>query len=445
MHDTGVSKMLYKLDELKVETSQKSNYERLKEWVENGDIKLYYELSIPRSNSTAWQIAICEAPEIHGQLNEPSFHKDFKSRPFNSPYNESDRTFEEYFSRIVERLEGNKEKGKKGLLSDKSQKPVGIVVNDLVHSINQVELKAILRITNKITITIRDPRIQAHSVLTRIINDTLDEPGGGNISPRMALYLANKTEFSENELKNITGHGKDKVNPTSIMRFLKAPEGTLLTSLLLVTAIRQVIDCCCENYLDICWENLVQQINMINILATSDTNLVIIDGSDLTDNPANIMQQSAKALGLTYTPNMIHGWKKGTSDNFHCCITEGWGDFAMKNHWNGPVRNSVGLEKKHNSINELPGIEEFPRAMWPSIQRALCIYTKIANHKIKTLPSPYELSSSSKTTFPFINSNYECIQDFRLFKQFCKNFLEMNRHNDSSLQNEYDKKFGLVL
>jgi hypothetical protein len=55
------------------------NYDRLKELVTAGKLKLYYELSLPRSNSTAWQIAFCEAPEIDGQINEPSFHSDLKS------------------------------------------------------------------------------------------------------------------------------------------------------------------------------------------------------------------------------------------------------------------------------------------------------------------------------------------------------------------------------
>lgn len=360
-----------------------SNFERLKGLVATGQVNLLWELSLPRSNSTAWQIAICEAPEIKGQINEPSFHRDLRSRSFHLPSKKGDRSLEEYCGRILERLEGNKKKGKLGLFADGDERSVDLVINDLVTDVRKVDLEAILPLTRKIAITIRDPRLQAYSALTRTLNDTLDAPGGGNISPAMALCLATKTHFTKEEFAALLGPGKDRVNPATIMRFLKKPEVMALTPELLLEAIRLTIAHCKEDYVDICWNNFKQQMQYIKKHASTGTAITVIDGSDLTEHPISIMQQSSKALGITYVPTMVYQWRKASFKKFYCCVTEGWGELAISNHWNGPARNSERLERKPSSIADVLALEMFPLAMQDSIKEALKIYRQVSQYKIK--------------------------------------------------------------
>ena len=373
-----------------------SNFEHLKALVATGQVKLLWELSLPRSNSTAWQIAICEAPEIKGQINEPSFHSDLRSRSFHLPSKKGDRSLEEYCGRILERLEGSKEKGKLGLFADEDERPVNLVINDLVTDIRKVDLEAILPLTRKIAITIRDPRLQAYSALTRTLNDALDAPGGGNISPAMALYLSTKTHFTKKEFADLLGPGKDKVNPATILRFLKQPEVMALTPELLLEAISLTVAHCKKDYVDICWDNFKQQMQYIKKHARTGTAITVIDGSDLTEHPISIMQQSSKALGITYMPAMVYQWRKSSSKKFYCCVTEGWGELAVSNHWNGPARNSKRLERKPSSIADILALEIFPLVMQDSIKDALKIYQQISQYKIKPAAPTSTLSIETR-------------------------------------------------
>lgn len=229
-------------------------YQRLQDLVNTNQVTIYYEISIPRSHSTVWQIAITEAPEIDGQINEPSFYFDDKPRHHNETESSKSRTFEEYCRRIVESLEGNQEKGKIGLLEKTSRRPVGLVVNDLTHSISSQELDQILHLTDKIAITIRDPRMQCYSILTRTINDALHRLGGGNIPPKTAFSLANKTEFSEKEMADLISLGT--IESQRIISFMNLPSGTDVTPSILQQAIKKVIEQCTLVYLKNCWENM---------------------------------------------------------------------------------------------------------------------------------------------------------------------------------------------
>ena len=415
------------------------NFERLRALVATGQVKLLWELSLPRSNSTAWQIAICEAPEIKGQINEPSFHSDLRSRSFHLPDKEGDRSLEEYCGRILERLEGGKKKGKLGLFAEEDERPVNLVINDLVTDIRKVDLEAILPLTRKIAITIRDPRLQAYSALTRTLNDTLDAPGGGNISPVMAMYLARKTHFTKEEFAALLGPGKDKVNPATIMRFLKKSEVMALTPELLLEAIRLTIVRCKEDYVDICWDNFKQQMQYIKKQARTGTTITVIDGSDLTEHPISIMQQSSKALGITYAPAMIYQWRKASSKKFYCCVTEGWGELAISNHWNGPARNSKCLERKPGSIADILALEIFPLVMQDSIKNALKIYQQISQYKIKTAAATLSIEnrfgqyrSSATTAWPgFRYSAAMSVEEQRYISDAASALVPMSRANHS--------------
>lgn len=346
---------------------------KLKQLIQEGQLKLYYELSLPRSHSTAWQIAICEAPEIHAQINEPGHHADLKSRRFDEPRTTSDRTSDDYFKRIWERVVA-----KENRLLSTNARPVGLVVNDLVQTINRRELMAMLTLTDKIIITIRDPRLQACSALLRTINDALDSPGGGNISLNLALQLAKKTTFTQDEMNHLVGNGRDKINAKHILQALSQPEDAILTSDLLIQAIQNAIERCKIEYIDICWENLQTQCQVINEFSQKDSDIVMIDGSDLLENPSALMQQTSNQLKLTYSPDMVNNWKKANKENFHCSITENWGELAFTNHWNGPVRASTQFEAKKDSVSHKMAVEDFPETLQESIHKAVTIYESLA-------------------------------------------------------------------
>jgi hypothetical protein len=344
-----------------------SQFDHLKELVQTGKLRIIYELSLPRSNSTAWQIAIAQAPEVTGQINEPSFHSDFKVRKHDE-ISDPARSFEVYCEKIIARA--------KTLSESTSDDNVTLVVNDLVHSVSAEELKKILELTDDIVITVRDPRVQGLSCLTRIINDSLDSLGGGNISLKLALELANKLEFTDEELADLKGPGKNKFNPDRILELLELPKDMAISSEILQKAISHAVTKTSHDYIEICWNNMKAQLDIIRT-AKSDVRLVIVDGAELLQHPQEVMKKSAEILGLTYTQDMVDHWVKSVGEDFYCSITQGWGDLAFTNHWNGPVRSSSGIEYKPNNVSTICDISEFPASMHESLTGALLVYNDI--------------------------------------------------------------------
>lgn len=353
------------------------NYRRLCELVEKEQVNIIFELSLPRSNSTAWQIAISEAPEIHGQINEPSFHPDVKGRRHNEPFKSDagERSFDEYCKRILDRLEM--------LFSGTSTRPIGLVVNDISHSLRTDELTAILKLSNKIAVTIRNPMSQLASVLTRVVNDSLVGYDSANLSTQKVLSLVKQEMFLDKEIAELIGVGKEKINPNWILSKLSLPKETPFTAKILKRAIDLAINHCISQHLDICWDNLDQHFETIKNYRPHPS-LIIIDGSDLVKDPETIMKKSSSGLKLTYTKNMIDHWQKANKDNFYCCITANLGkEQAMQNAWNGPVRNSTQLEQKPESIKDCPSLQDFPTIMHPKLKSAMKIYRKMCSQKEK--------------------------------------------------------------
>ena len=383
------------------------NYALLENYCMTNQLRVIWELSLPRSNSTAWQIAIAQAKNTM-QINEPSFHEDFKSRRCDGEPIQGTRSFDEYCRKIVLCLNGD-DKVKPDILQSqqrawtaadpfKQQQPaLNLIVNDLTHSVSLNETRLMLHISKDICVTIRDPFRQAHSALTRCINDGLSKPGGDVITAKQALALANKTFFSAEEISHLQVSGA--INSKHLLAGLGFDENKSLTNELLLRSIANAVQRCCQDYIEICWENLRKQLELIR--ATPNVNLVVIDGDDLLQDPETVMRRSCEAFDLEYTENMVHHWEKSRGEKFNCSITENWPrDLAMNNAWNGPARNSTKIERKPNAISDKVSLTSFPQSMHANLEKAQEFYENIGllDEKIKLVKDEaLHQSAMSKT------------------------------------------------
>ncbi len=340
-------------------------YAALKKHCEQG-ATIILELSLPRSHSTAWQIALAQADNVD-QLNEPSYHADWICRPCDAAAPlPGTRPSSEYFRKINERLTE---------LKKENPRPT-LIVNDLSNALSLYELNQMLKLTKNVCITMRDPIANAHSLLTRFINDTLSAPGEKNISPEEALKLANTTAFTKQQIIELID--SKKINPEHILLSACLDKNAELTSEILVKAISNTVKIVSNDCFNICWENLKKQLDLIRTFP--DTKIIIINGDDLIKNPESIMEQSSKAFGLSYTSKMIDHWEKATGDNFHCCVTANMPQEYIKNNaWLGPVRNSSKIEKKDSGMPSGLTLESFPLAMHAAIREAQKIFNEMTN------------------------------------------------------------------
>ncbi len=89
------------------------------------------------------------------------------------------------------------------------------------------------------------------------------------------------------------------------------------------------------------------------------------------------IQDLAHRINFTYHQNMLNNWNKSSGANFHCAITE-FIPNAAHNAWNGPARNSTGIQKHQGSVSgsKMP-IDAFPELLQDSIRDGQKLYEEI--------------------------------------------------------------------
>lgn len=322
--------------------------------VASGQLELIHILGLPRSNGTALEIALTQLKEVTGQLNEPFYYHDMKGRRWDfipSP-GEEVRSFETGCAFIAERVA--EEKGEK----------VQLVVHDLVQDLSLAEFEKLQTLNRHLIFTIRDPKKHALSMLTRYTNDLLSQPGGNLLKSSDVLKFMSDALTTEERLAFVKTLGD---------KFKIGDEG--------VDAARQkVIDRVIEEY-NTPWENMeVFYHNMKEKHA--DHPYTVYDGGMLFSEPEKSLPRLVEKIkGLTYSLDMINNWTKGVKEQFRCIITRNWGDFAMVNAWNGPVRNSTGITKQNDSFHDELDIAIFPAALREHILNKYPIYKEMTASK----------------------------------------------------------------
>lgn len=217
-----------------------SNFENLKHMIDSGDIELIHVEAVPRSISTALARSLSES-------DSPSIY-------INEPFNRMRHDIEDASSRILSAIEH------KGRTTDT---PLTVVSKNMARNISLPIFNELIEISKGIVWSIRDPRIQISSQLTRIANDLVYEAGADVIS--MDELTDEQIRMASDFLEN-------------------GPKST--------------------NFSKTSWEDIGQHFSTIDERVAS----VVIDGSVLTRAPEPTLHNAASVLGLQYSDRMISGW-----------------------------------------------------------------------------------------------------------------------------------------
>jgi hypothetical protein len=115
--------------------------------------------------------------------------------------------------------------------------------------------------------------------------------------------------------------------------------------------------------------------------AKKQKNMVFIDSTQLLHHPEEILKYITEQLsGISFTKDMVDGWKKGAGDLFRSMehYAEGYeglnGKTAAKNGWVGPAVTSTRLNKPHGDF--IININHFPLVTHSLIKRLASDYEK---------------------------------------------------------------------
>lgn len=218
-----------------------SNHDRLTNLISTGEVDLIHVESVPRSISTALARALSES-------ETPSIY-------VNEPFNRMRHDIEDASTRILDAIEQH------GRSHDT---PLTIISKNMARNISQPIFDELIEISKGIVWSVRDPRIQISSLLTRIANDLAYEPGA-DMFPMQEL-----TDVQIRSASNFLENG---------------PKST--------------------NFSKTSWEDIGYHYASIGKSAVS----VVVDGSVLTRDPVGTLTSAARTLGLEYSGRMANGWE----------------------------------------------------------------------------------------------------------------------------------------
>lgn len=345
-----------------------SSHQQLQTLIANQKLECINVIGLPRSNGTALHLALTQAKEVHGQLNEPFYYPDIKGRKWSYVPDPAKpiRTFDDGCAFIIERYN-----------EENTQHKVKLVIHDLSQNLTEHEFVSFLHFTSHTVFVVRDPINQALSMLVRYVNDKLSAPGGDKLSTQDVVKLM----ANENNLEIAVKAKTESISLPLIYQLLGKNSAEELSSEDYKAAYHKVLDICLEEF-TISWENIYHFFKV----AQSSTNLrpfTVFDGESLFDNPEKqLMNLTRRIKSITFSSNMINHWTKGVKDQFHCVITRNWGDFAKVNAWNGPARNSTGITRHKNSTGAaMVHFDCFPPRIKNAIIKQQFAYREMLNQK----------------------------------------------------------------
>ncbi len=151
-------------------------------------------------------------------------------------------------------------------------------------------------------------------------------------------------------------------------------------------------------------------------------------------------------VGFNY--NSVGGFKE---NNIHCLGVEAYSETLKRPHVIclkklkvEQIQEIHQTELKHLSKNQLLFSDDELRHINPAKEANYPTIQAIGQGNDEHLSYIFNFMLTH-TDAPQLNTSCLCSNDFRLFKNLEKSFLEENRHKNSEMQREYDKRFGLIL
>lgn len=342
-----------------------NSYQTIKTLVQTDELELIHVVGLPRSNGTALHIALTQGEKVAGQINEPLCYPDLRGRKYSYlPEGKPQRTFEEGCAHIVEKYYREK--------ATHPQQKITLVIHDLSRDITEKEHRKLLKISAHMVFCLREPSQVALSMFTRYVNDKLSQPGGKKLKAAEVVDLMH----DDQDFAGYVRKHPESLSQALICKLLGKAESEPISDQELLVAKEKVIDIFLEEY-EIAWDNLYRLFTITQMEAKKEE-WSIFDSAWLFDKPeVHLKQLCERIKSIAYTPAMIFRWTKGVKENFHCIITRNWGHFAQINAWNGPVRNSSGIEKQPDSLNREVSLLEFPSRLRPAIRQRRLPYQQM--------------------------------------------------------------------
>ena len=317
------------------------NGAQLRDAVASGRLSLYYVVSVPRSNSTALMMALTQAPQIAGLLNEPFVRADHRAVPWDSGAPAHADHFDDGCAHILERAVD----AARTLASAKGAASVGLCVHDHAKDLTEAQFRALASLSRHLFFAVREPLAQSASFLARMCNEAVGIRGRDTIRADAALALLKDADaFARHAEANIATIDRDHASRISGLDPAAIAPGNM-------KALHAALVARCLSELTKSWENLTRY---AAIAREERMPANVSDSATMLATPREHLAALCEVSGLTFTPDMVDNWRKGTGDDFHCIISRPFGPGAATNAWNGPARTSRGITCHSGSVGAAP-------------------------------------------------------------------------------------------
>ena len=280
-----------------------SNFERLQDHVTDGSIRLIHVEAVPRSVSTALSRA----------LNETDGPSVYVNEPFNRMKHDIDAAAGHILDAAVPMV-------------DTATEPVTVVTKNMARNLSSKIFRQWMPITDGVVWSVRNPLIQIGSLLTRIANDIVIEPGADQITQdELAPYINESSDFLEN---SGISKGFSKTSWAEI--------GTHYRS------------------------------------GYQPERSIVIDGDDFARQPERILGRTCLLLGLNYSSRMTGGWQRG-----YVNANDGYSDKLSdtENGWTKHAASSTGISE---STRQALNLEDLPPNLREHIEEvAIPVYEEM--------------------------------------------------------------------
>ena len=155
--------------------------------------------------------------------------------------------------------------------------------------------------------TVRNPLVQIGSLLIRIVNDTVVEPGADTITQEeIGPYLKDACAFLEDSQKS-------------------------------------------QNFSKTGWASIGEHYRSANQPECS----VVVDGKEFTDNPAQVLGDICRKIHLPFSSQMLEGWRS----NFINVVNRNREEETTRSAWTKHAATSLGIiagSRSALNLSELP-------------------------------------------------------------------------------------------
>lgn len=304
----------------------------------DGKVKIYFILSLERSNSTTLQLALSQAPEIDKQINLP-FNNYIGLNLDDQPL--SLETIAKRINSVIDPL-------------IKHDKKIRVIIHEHFCSFeNEEHMNFLKELSEDFVFCFRDPKNQFFSSILVSMNQIF-------LTDRS---ICNKNLFKHEDLLECLHTFKNDKNNfkyliEQIIQNKKIQRSTLdeiqkrlAAEFHLQYTKSNHIEDVFNDFIRYCIQGLTsswkQAVVVLNYLQNSQEdlkNIIMIDGNKFLENPMEVLLYATKRLkDLSFCQDMINNWQKFTGKNFTCYVSA---NLFMKgnNIWNGESQNSSGIK-----------------------------------------------------------------------------------------------------